>query len=72
MQPPEYRQLSALVLYLGEVFTPEKLMELLGEDYSFTPQRVACTLMCIRTTQSQKMDGEPLRRCVVSASSTAL
>jgi DNA-binding response OmpR family regulator len=58
LKPPEYRLLATLALRRGEVFTPEKLMELFGADSSLTPQRVAYTLMCLRTKLGQKVDGE--------------
>ena len=37
LKPPEYRMLATLALHPGEVFTPEKLMELFGGDSNFTP-----------------------------------
>jgi DNA-binding response OmpR family regulator len=58
LKPPEYHLLTALVLRQGEVFTPEKLMGLFEGDPSFTPDRGAYTLSCLRTKVGETLDGE--------------
>ena len=58
LKPPEYRLLATLALHRGEVFTPEKLMELFAGDPDSTPDTVAYTLMCVRTKLGQKGAGE--------------
>jgi DNA-binding response OmpR family regulator len=58
LKPPEYRMLTALVLRQGEVFTPEKLMDLFRGEPTFTPDAVAYTLSCLRTKLGETVDGE--------------
>jgi len=56
LKPPEYRLLTALALRRGEIFTPEKLMELFAGDSRFTPEGVAYALMRLRTKLGRKDD----------------
>jgi two-component system copper resistance phosphate regulon response regulator CusR len=58
LKPPEFRLLTALALRRGEIFTPEKLMELFADDSKFTPEGVAYALMCLRTKLGRKEDDE--------------
>ena len=52
LKPPEYRLLTTMVLHQGEVFSPDRLMDLFGADPS--PQDVAYTVMCVRSKLGQK------------------
>ena len=58
LKPPEFRLLTALVLRRGEIFTPEKLMELFAGDSRFTPEGLAYALMCLQAKLSRKKDEE--------------
>ena len=58
LKPSEYRLLTALALRRGEIFTPEKLMELFTGDSRFTHEGVTYALMCLRTKLSRKEDDE--------------
>jgi DNA-binding response OmpR family regulator len=60
LKPPEYRLLTEFALRRGEIFTPEKLMELFAGDSRFTREVVAYALMCLRTKLGRKENDDEL------------